>query len=245
MRQRLLIGQLGMIIYSLLAAVLGKTAKTFILAFILLILIQVIINRRGKNPLGQEKVPAEEVLKGNKLFEEKDVRELQMNDKDLLKDMQEQSKFTMYTSLGMFVAMFYFILLWKYIDPLHQFFLQYTSNDRIALFLAFLIYFEGLFVINQLFMFWGIKKVGKVPIVQTPRSYTITDKGIVIGGLVGKSSLLFPLPPGTYVESNERRKFVELIRHGKRSIVRIRFYTRRVRRLEEILKKYGGARSAK
>ena len=241
MRQRVLVGQASMILYSALATILGKTAKTFILAFILIIVIQVLINRRGKNPLGQAKVKPEEILHGTKLFEEKNARNLQMEDKGLLADMQEQSKFTMYTSVGMFVTLFYFIIFWKYIDSLHALFAQWVA-DKLALFLAFLIYFEGVFILNQLFMIWGLKKVGKVPIVQVAQSYTVTDKGIVIGGLVGKNTILFPLPEDTYVVKNERRRFVELIRHGKRSIIRIRFYTRRVKRLEEILRKYGKAK---
>ena len=132
--------------------------------------------------------------------------------------------------------------MWKYIDHLHLLFFDYLGNDRLALFLAFLIYFEGIFIINQLFMLWAIKKVGKVTVMQVPQKYTVTDKGIVISGLVGKTTIQFPLPEDTFMNVSEKRGFVELIRHGKRSITKIRFYTKRVKRLEELLKRYGKAK---
>ncbi len=244
-RQRALIGQASMILYSLLAAYLGKTWKTFLLAFILIIAVQVLVTRRGKNPLGQEKVKPEEILSDTtKLFEEKSVRDLQMKDPGLMKDMQVQSKFSMYMSIGMFIVMIYFFVLWKYIDSFHMFFIKYVSSDRVALFLAFLVYFEGVFIINQLTFFWALKQVGKAIVMQVPTSYTITKKGIVIGGLIGKNTLQFPLPPGTKLNKNEKRNFVELVKEGKRSVIRIRFYTKRVKRLEEILRRYGKAEPA-
>ncbi len=242
LRQRLIIGQVSMLLYSALAAVLGKNYKTFLLAFIVIILMSVLLNRRGKNPLGQEKVPPETILSGRKVFEEENIRDIQMRDEGIMRDMQEQSKFTMYSSLGMVAAMIYFITLWKYIDHLHLLFFDYLGNDRLALFLAFLIYFEGIFIINQLFMLWAIKKVGKVTVMQVPQKYTVTDKGIVISGLVGKTTIQFPLPEDTFMNVSEKRGFVELIRHGKRSITKIRFYTKRVKRLEELLKRYGKAK---
>ncbi len=237
--RRVLLGQLSMFVYAFILTLLGPTHKAFLIAFVLMIAMMFFMNRSKTNVLGQAKVPAEEILQGKKLFEEKGVRELQMSDSEIMREMQEQSKFTMYSSLGMFFSFFYFIVLWKYVPDLHNMLVAYVSNDKLALFLAFFIYFEGLFIINQLFMVWSIRKVGKVPMLQTPNNYTITDKGIVVSGLVGKSTILFPLPPDTRMRVNERRKFVELIKHGKRTVTRIRFYTRRVKRLEEILRKYG------
>ncbi len=241
MRQRVLIGQVGIIVYSLAAALLGKTWKTFVLALLVIILIQIAISKRGKNPLGQDKAPPNEILTDPKLFEESKAYELQMADRELMAEMQEQSKFSLYTSAGMLIAIVYFMVLWKYVDVLHRLMLSFVGDERIAWFLAFLIYFEGLFIINQATMIWALRKIGKVPIIQVPRAYIVTPKGIVIQGLVGKSALRFPLPPGTRVRSSERRKFVEIVRHGERTILRIRLYTRRVRRLEELLRKYGGA----
>ena len=242
MRQRVVVGQIGIIVYSLAAALLGKTWKTFVLALIVIIIIQVIISRRNQNPLGQQKASVEEVLDANKVFEENKAYELQMQDRELFVEMQEQSKLTMYTSIGMLISIVYFMVLWKYVDIIHRIFLSYVVNERLAWFLAFFAYFEGLFIINQLSMIWAIKKVGKVPVIQIPRSYTVTTKGIVIKGIVGKTVLKFPLPPETDVRSSEKRKFVELVKPGQRTVLKIRLYTRRVKRLEEVLRKYSGAR---
>ncbi|MEB3807162.1 MAG: DUF2208 domain-containing protein [Desulfurococcales archaeon] len=221
------------------AAVLGKNYKTFILVFILIIIISILQNRSGKNPLGQVKVPPEEVLKGRKLYEEENARELQTKDLDIMKDMQEQSRFTMYTSMGMFIAMLYFFLLWNYVDALYQYVSVYTGPGKLAEFLAFLIYFEGLFVINQLVYIWALRKVGKVTMLQPAPSYTVTDKGIVIKGLVGKTAITFPLPDDIEVNVNEKRKFVELVKKSKRTVTKLRFYAKNPKRLAEVIKRYG------
>ena len=244
MRQRVLIGQLSMILYSALAAVLGKTWKTFTLAFLLIIIVQLALSRRGTNPLGQRRAKAEEILQGKRLFEEENARDLQMEDRELLAEMQEQGRFSLYTSLGMLIVMIYFFVFWPYVDTLRSLFLRYVSSDRLALFLAFLVYFEGVFVLNQITMVWALRKVGKMPVIQMHYSYVVTDKGIVTRGIVGKGTILFPLPEDAVVRRNDARKFVEIEKHGRRTVVRLRFYTRRTRRLEEILRKYGGAKRA-
>ena len=239
MRQRMLIGQVGILAYSLAAAFLGKTWKTFVLAFLVIILVQLSVSRRGKDPMGQAKARPEEVLDAPKLFEESKAYELQMEDKQFIVEMQQQSKFTMYTSMGMIVSILYFMLLWKYVDNLYMLFLSTAHNDRIAWFLAFLVYFEGLFVINQLSMIWALRRIGKMPIIQVARSYTVTPKGIVISGIIGKNTVRFPLPEDARIRVDEKRRFVEIVRHGKRTVTRIRLYTRRTRRLADIIKKYG------
>ncbi|MCE4600860.1 MAG: DUF2208 domain-containing protein [Desulfurococcales archaeon] len=238
-KSRVLLGQFSILLYSVAAAILGRNYKTFILVFILIIIISVLQNRSGKNPLGQARVPPEEVLKGRKLYEEENARELQTKDLDIMKDMQEQSRFTMYTSMGMFIAMLYFFLLWKYVDTLYQYVSVYTGPGKLAEFLAFLIYFEGLFVINQLVYIWALRKVGKVTMLQPAPSYTVTDKGIVIKGLVGKTAITFPLPDDIEVNVNEKRKFVELVKKSKRTVTKLRFYAKNPKRLAEVIKRYG------
>ncbi len=241
MRQRVLVGQVGILAYSLAAAFLGKTWKTFLLAFLVIILVQLSVSRRGRDPMGQAKARPEEILDAPKLFEEDKAYELQMEDKQFIVEMQQQSKFTMYTSMGMIISILYFMLLWKYVDDLYAIFLSSVQSERAAWFLAFLVYFEGLFVINQLSMVWALRKIGKMPIIQVARSYTVTPKGIVIGGIIGKSTIRFPLPEDARIRVDEKRKFVEIVRHGRRTVTRVRLYTRRTRRLADIIKKYGRA----
>jgi len=243
-KSRIVIGQLSMILYSVFAAVLGKTATTFILVFILIIIISILQNRSGPNPIGQKKTKPELVLAGRKIFEEEKAREIQMKDKGLMIDMQEQSRFTMYTSLGMLIAFIYFFVLWGYVDDLEKALLPYTGQGKLTVFLAFLIYFEGLFVINQLVYIWALRKVGTVVMIQAPSKYTITDKGIVIRGLTGGTALTFPLPDDVEINVNEKRKFVELIKKYKRTITKVRFYTKNPKRLGEVIRRYGFKKSS-
>jgi len=241
-RYRILIGQAAIILYSLFATLLGRNYKTFILVFLLIIAVSLIQQRKAKNPLGQEKVPPERVLEGKRLYREENARELQQQDKDVLKDFQEQSKFTMYNTLGMVAAMLYFFLFWNHIDALYAWVAGYVGEGKLAEFLAFLIFFEGLFIINQAAYFFALKKVGKVTMIQMVSSYTVTDKGIVLEGLVRKSALTFPLPDDVEVVVDEKRRFVELVKEGKRTRTRIRLYARNPKRLAEVIKRYGQRR---
>ncbi len=245
MRSRLLMGQAFVILYSLLAAVLGRGTKTFVIIFILFIVMAIVQSRRGKGPLGIGKAKPEEILEGRKLYSEEKIRDIQLKDEKLMEDLQEQSKFSMYTSVSMFVGIAYFFLLWPKIDALYNYFLAHTGNNEVAAhFLAFLIFFEGLFVINQAAMIVALKKAGKMPMINIPQSYTVTDRGIVFGGLIGKSGIRFPLPSDVQVRVNTKRGFVELVREGKRSIMKVRLYSRNPKRLYDVLKKYGAQRSS-
>ena len=237
LRYRVLIGQASMLLYSLMLTFLGRSGKTFLLVFILIILFSVLMSRRAKSPLGRAR--PEEVLEARKLYEEMQVRELQAKDKGLVLDMQEQSKFTMYSMVGMLAAMAYFFILWPYIDVLHQYFNGLVGEGKLSEFLAYLVYFEGLFVISQASYLWALRKVGKVAIPQMPQGYTVTEKGIVLHGLVGKTAIPFPLPREAKVEVNEKRGFVEISVEGKRSITKIRLYARNPKRLAEIIRRYG------
>lgn len=236
---RILVGQLSILLYSVAAAVIGLNATTFILIFILIIVLTMLQNRSSKNPLGQEKVKPEEVLKGRTLYEENNAREYQTKDTEILRDMQDQSRFTLYTSIGMLLAMVYFLLLWGYVSNLYQIVSTRLGEGKLSLFLAFLVYFEGLFAINQVTYFWALKKVGKVTVLQSPPSFTVTDKGILLKGLVSRTAVTFPLPDDVEVNLNEKRRFVELVKAQKRSIVRLRLYTKNPKKLAETIRRYG------
>ncbi len=238
-RFRVLFGQATMVLYSLMITFLGRSGKTFLLVFLLIIVFSILMARRGgKNPLGQEKVPPERVLEGKKLYEEKNTRELQTQDQGLLLDIQEQSRFSMYNMLGMVAAMAYFFLFWPHVDGLYSLVAAYLGEGKTAEFIAYLIYFEGLFIITQASYYWALRKVGKVPMIQMPQSYTVTDKGIVLQGMVGKTAVTFPLPDKARVAVNEKRKFVEIVVERKRTVTRLRLYARNPKRLYEIIRRY-------
>jgi len=237
-RTRLLISQVFVLVYSALVAVMGRTAKAFVIVFLLLILYSFIQMRRSKGPLGHGKARPDEVLSAKILYREDNIRELQARDEKLLPEIQEQSKFMLYTSLGSFLSIAYFIALWGYTASLAELFLNRVGSQRMADFLAFLVFFEGLFMINQVAMIYAIKKVGVVKMINMPQSYIVTPKGIVLKGLVMQTAIGFPLPSDVKTKLDEKRGFVEIIKEGKKSITKIRLYSRSPKRLYNIIRKY-------
>ncbi len=234
--RRALVTQAYLIAYSAIAAVVGKGRLLWVVIFLFIVLMVVFQARAGKGPLGQGRVDPEEVLAARKLYEEKDVRELQMSDDGLAADLQAQSKATMYVTLGTFIALAYFFLLWGKLADLEAYIAERLGvGERLALFLAFLIYFEGYFVISQAAMMYGLRKAGNIPFINMAMGYTITEKGLVLKGLIGRQAIRFPLPDDVMVELNERRGFVELVKKGKRTTTRIRLYSRSPRRVYDLI----------
>ena len=139
----------------------------------------------------------------------------------------------------MFIGLIYFFVLFKYVPDLSRYLENFITNYRIDLFLGFLIYFEGYFAITMLNTMWAVSRIKKLPMVNVPSQYTVTDKGIVIKGMLSTKGIAFPLPNETNVNINEERRFVEIIKEGKRTITKLRFYSKNPKRLYEIIKKYG------
>jgi uncharacterized membrane protein len=236
--RRVLTSQGYMIAYSALLALLGKGWYAFLLIIIFWIIMAAVQSRLGKGPLGHGKASPEEILSGRKLYEEKNVRELQLRDEELLREIQEQSRITMYLSLAMFIGLAYFFIAWKQVPAIDSYIARYVGGEgKLSLFIAYLIYFEGYFVIYQGLFSYSLRKVGTITSINTPQSYVVTDKGIVIRGLIGKSAIKFPLPPDIRIHVNEKRGFVELVKSGSKTVVKIRFYARNAKRLGDIIKK--------
>ncbi|MEB2836234.1 MAG: DUF2208 domain-containing protein [Desulfurococcales archaeon] len=241
--KRLLTSQAYMIAYSVLLALLGKARYALLLVFLFWILMFVVQSRLGKGPLGHGRVRPEDVLEGRKLYEEKNVREIQMRDEMLLKEIQEQSKISMYLSLAMLVGLVYFMVAWKQVPAIDHYIAGYIGEGRLSLFLAYLAYFEGYFVIYQGLTSYALRKVKIITTINTPLSYVVTDKGIVTKGIFGRTAIKFPLPPDVQVRVDEKRSFVELVKRGKRTVLKIRFYARNARRLGDIIRRKGLARA--
>ncbi len=237
--KRILLSQASLIMYSALLAVLGYGKYVFLLIIVFWVLITYIQSKLSKGPLGHGRARPEDLLNSRKLYEEKNVRDLQMKDEDLLRELQQQSRATMYLSLGALIGFLYFMLLWPHINDLISLTSSHLGPGKLAYFAAYLIYFEGFFVINQSVQLYGLRKVGVITTINTPQAYTVTEKGIVIKGLIGQSAIPFPLPPDVRLEVNEKRGFVEIVKKGKRTVLRIRFYSRNPKRLWEILKRRG------
>lgn len=236
--RRVLTSQAYMIAYSALLALLGKGWYAFLLIIVFWVVMAAAQSRLGRGPLGHGRASPEEVLSGRKLYEERNVRELQLRDEELLREIQEQSRVTMYLSIAMLVGLTYFLIVWKQVPAIDSYVARYVGGEgRLSLFIAYLIYFEGYFIIYQSLFTYSLRKVGAITSINAPQSYIVTDRGIVIKGLVGRSAIKFPLPPDIKLHVDEKRGFVELIRSGSKTIVKIRFYARNAKRLGDILRR--------
>lgn len=234
-----LLNQVYILIYSVLAVFIGVNYMLFILVIIFVMISMFLQSYLGGNPLGKN-TKVTEILQGKRLYHEPETRSIQMKDKQVMVDFQGQTKFTLYTTIGMFIGLIYFFVLFKHVPDLAKFLGYYISySARLDLFLAFLIYFEGYFIITTLNMIWAVSRIKKLPMINTPSQYTITDKGIVIKGMISTKGIAFPLPNEVNVNINEDRKFVEVIKEGKRTITKLRFYSKNPKRLYEIIRKYG------
>ncbi|MGC9134408.1 MAG: DUF2208 domain-containing protein [Caldisphaera sp.] len=233
-----LLNQAYIIVYSILAAIIGVNYMLFILVIVFVIISMFLQSYLSGSPIGKN-TKANEVLQGKRLYHEPETRSIQVKDKQVMLDFQEQSRFTMYTTIGMFIGLIYFFVLFKYVPDLSRFLGNYIADYRIDLFLGFLIYFEGYFAINMLNTMWAVSRIKKLPMVNVPSQYTVTDKGIVIKGMLTTKGIAFPLPNETNVNLNEERRFVEIVKEGKRTITKLRFYSKNPKRLYEIIKKYG------
>jgi len=233
-----LLNQAYIILYSILAAIIGVNYLLFILVIVFVIISMFLQSYLSGSPIGKN-TKAHEVLQGKRLYHEPETRSIQMKDKQIMVDFQEQSRFTMYTTIGMFIGLIYFFVFFKYVPDLSRYLENFITNYRIDLLLGFLIYFEGYFAITMLNTMWAVSKIKKLPMVNVPSQYTVTDKGIVIKGMLSTKGIAFPLPNETNVNINEERRFVEIIKEGKRTITKLRFYSKNPKRLYEIIKKYG------
>lgn len=238
-RNRIILSQAFIILYSILAAILGRSWQTFAVIIVLFIVLSLLMSRRSKGPIGVKAKP-EEVESSRKLYEESSTRELQMKDEGLASDLQEQSKALMSLNLVMVVGLAYFFLFWRFIDALYEFFYaNVVANEMAAHFLAFLAYFEGYFVINTVSAFIASKRMGPMININMPSSYTVTEKGIVYKTLISKAALPFPLPDGIEVRLSESRKFVELRKKNEKLDFRLRLYAKNPKRLYTVIERYG------
>lgn len=237
--RRALVSQIFVIVYSVIAAFLGINFRTFLLVLVFVILATYVQSRLSrKDPLGGAAVSTDLVMSGKKLYEEKNVREIQMKDAELMRDMQPQFRYMMWLNLALFVGLAYFFLAWGRVESLKAILMERVNNEIAAAFLAFLIYMEGFFIINQLAMYGAMVKAGKVPFITYPNEYVITEKGIVFRGLLSSTAIGFPLPSGVSIRLDESRGFVDLVKEGKRSVSVIRLYSRAPKRLYELLRRH-------
>ena len=241
------LNQLYILIYSALAALIGINVYLFLLIFVFIAISMIIQSMLTSSSLNEKSSYVQDILSGKKLFHEDNTRAIQSKDTMIYLDLQEQTKFSLYTMLGVLIGLAYFFALWDYVPHLAKFLLLKMYGEtlslpsidvRLGLFLAFLIYFEGYFVINQGIIMWSLSRVKKLPALNVPTSYIVTDKGIVIKGIVTTKGIRFPLPPDVGLALNKERRFVELTREGRRTVTKLRLYTKNPEKLYDIIKKF-------
>lgn len=240
---RLGLGQLYIIVYSIIASWLGVNIKTFIIIMVLVLLTSYIQSKLLKgNPISSVKASVEDVLSARKLVEERNLREIQAKDEALVVDMQPQLKFSTFMLMGTLAGILYFFVAWSHVPGIYEFIRGYVGNDFIAHTIAFLVYLEGFFILSQLSTELALRRVGKLVVISMPNEYIVTAKGIVVKGLLSNTTIPFPLNPHVQVKLNEKRGFVDIVNEGSRSSTIIRLYSRDPKRLYEVIRKYGVTR---
>ncbi|MEM4865155.1 MAG: DUF2208 family protein, partial [Acidilobaceae archaeon] len=165
--------------------------------------------------------------------------EIQAQDQSQLQELQEQLRFFTYMNLALLIGLAYFFIFWSKVPALAEFFTEMTGNAYLGRFLGFLVYLEGFFIINQASIQLALARMKSITILNVPRSYVVTEKGIVISGLLTKKGIGFPLPKEVSIDLSEERKFVELVVRGEKTLNKLRLYSKNPRRLYEIILKNG------
>ncbi len=233
-RMMLLLGQLFMVVLALVLAVAPRLYLVAIIAYFALIFgISFHRSRRA----GGARVTREEVERARTLLKEDKSFELALNDEEYVKAMSRQAK-AMLVPLLLFPL---YIIIFREAAVLQPSVSELLSrhlgisDERVAAFIVWLIVFEALFLLNQAVRLLTAGR-GQQLAPMVPAGFRVTDKGIVIKGGLGQV-IGFPLPEGTEVRLNEQAGYVEI--KLPRSPQSLRLYTRKARRLYDLIVRYG------
>ncbi|HIC98490.1 MAG TPA: DUF2208 domain-containing protein [Pyrodictiaceae archaeon] len=196
----------------------------FILYFVAISWASLMLTRkRGAKP--------DEILAGRIFYEEKNTREVMVRDEKLIEEMRVQSRMLTLTFATLVIAIAIFWVA-GYFHSEFTAFVRAAISDNIyfAEFLYWVIVLEIIGIVNL-----ALRKVmmPKQQLPLMPNRYIVTDRGIVIPGVMG-FALKFPLE-GYSIKLNEERNFVEIEGKG----LRLRLYTSRPRRLYDIITRFG------
>jgi uncharacterized membrane protein len=223
-----------------LAAVLAVAPRYYLLVFFVYLAVIFVFSffssRRSMRGAG---VSREEVESARQLFVERNALDVAAADDELIRLYGRQMK-------GMLLSLVLLPVYWAIFDAarrlqpsFEQLLSSYGVGDKLAGFILWIIAFEVMFLLSFLVRkftvgsFFVSSPSQQPPMV--PASYVVTDKGILVKGAMG-SVIGFPLPEGTKVRVDEKRGFVEIV---FKSGGRVRLYTRRVRRLYELIVRFG------
>ncbi len=233
-RMMMLLGQLFMVVLALVLAVAPRLYLVAIIAYFALIFgISFHKSRRA----GGARVTREEIERARTLLKEDKSFELALNDEEYVNAMSRQAKAMLVPLLLLPIYIVIFreaAVLQPSVSELLSKHLG-ISDERVAAFIVWLIVFEVLFLLNQAVRLFTTGR-GQQLAPMVPAGFKITDKGIVIKGGLGQV-IGFPLPEGTEVRLNEQAGYVEI--RLPRSSQPLRLYTRKARRLYDIIVRYG------
>jgi len=235
--RQILLGQVSIIVFSVAGAFFRQYYGYIILGYFILFFI--VSSKLSKRSISGKKIDLEEFRRARKLVEEKNARDIMMEDPGLANDMGEQMKVMKVMMLPSVITMLYYFILWSRV-PFFGDKLSLQLNDEVlGHFLAFLLFFEGGFLLSWIGRLAMLRRTDRLVTFNMPTQYTVTDKGILIGGVLGSRPLPFPLEGNVKLNIDEKRRFVEIESVAGKNVVKMRFYTRSPRRLYDIIEKYG------
>lgn len=236
-KKQIVISQISIIIFALIAGLVGRGGATYWMLVLLYFIVFTYIMMRLSRPKQLAKVDITKIESSKVLLEEKNTYELMNQDKEYMAEVSQQMRIAQQNMLLMFPVMIYFFVAY---GPITNTIPNYFENYRLGVVVAFLVLFEGSFLLSRLGQWYierRLKKSGYKPImINAPRGYLVTNEGIVMYGLTGKQGISFPVK-GYKLSYNIQRKFVELIQETDKAIVKLRFYTKSPEKLYEILKR--------
>jgi len=236
-KKQVLLSQLSIVLFALIAGLLGRGGATYWLFVIVYFIAFTYIMMRASRPKQSSKANINEIESAKVLLEESKAFELMNQDKEYMKEMSEQMRMAQANMLLMLPIMLYFAVAY---GPITKTVPAYFTNAKVGAVVAFLILFEGSFLLSRLGQWYverGYRKRGFKPVViNVPRAFRVTTLGIVTYGFASKQALQFPLR-GFSISLNAPRKFVDLVQESEKATMKLRLYTSNPERLYEILKR--------
>ncbi len=183
-----------------------------------------------KHVIGSE---AKEVREGRKLLEVKydDVMSVARHDAKLNDELKPMMKTTLLSLANMFI-----IFAWYYIYfniLIHSF----EGADLTMKFVGFLLGYEIPYIAVTVVSLFTRKSFKTM--VQVVRDFIIYDRGVVGSGICIK----FPLSSNYVVKVEPSRKFVEIAKVDKNSVIKYRFYSKNYDKIANIVDRYGKPKS--
>jgi uncharacterized membrane protein len=233
----LLVSQAYLIV---LAAVLAMAPRYYLIVFFVYFAIIMLVSAYwGRRRVKGSRVSREEIESARQLFVERNAFDVAAMDDELMHIYGKQLKGLLLSFLLLPVYWAIFEAARRLQPSFEEFMAGYGLGGKGAGFLLWLITFEVMFLLSFVVRkftvgsFFSMSPSQQPPMV--PASYIVTDKGIIIKGAMG-SVIGFPLPEGTKVRVDEKRGFVEIV---FRSGGKIRLYSKRARRLYELIVRFG------